>query len=79
MKANKVRDYDNTELAAQLRETQETLFRLKFQIGMGQNEGLKKYRVLRRDQARMLTIQRQRELHPEIAPEPSKGKKKRGK
>ena len=42
MKANKVRDYDNTELAAQLRETQETLFRLKFQIGMGQLEGLKK-------------------------------------
>ncbi|HVT95289.1 MAG TPA: 50S ribosomal protein L29 [Bryobacteraceae bacterium] len=76
MKANKVRDYDNTELAAQLRETQETLFRLKFQIGMGQLEGLKKYRVLRKDKARMLTIQRERELHPETAPEPSKKKKK---
>ncbi|HSM77654.1 MAG TPA: 50S ribosomal protein L29 [Bryobacteraceae bacterium] len=76
MKANKVRDLDNNELGAELRETQETLFRLKFQIGMGQMEGLKKYRALRKDQARILTVQRERELHPELTPEPSKGKKK---
>jgi large subunit ribosomal protein L29 len=77
MKANKIRDYDNTELSTELKEAQESLFRLKFQTGMGQLEGLKKYRTLRKDMARMLTIQRERELHPEAAPAVSvKGKKK---
>jgi hypothetical protein len=36
---------------------------------------LKKYRALKKDQARMLTIQRQRELNPELTPA-AKGKKK---
>lgn len=75
MKADKIRDYDNTELAAELQQSREQLFRLRFQLGMGQAEGLKKYRALRKDQARMLTVQRERELHPELAPA-EKAKKK---
>ncbi len=75
MKADKIRDYDETELGTQVRDAKEQLFRLRFQIGMGQLEGLKKYRALRRDQARMLTIQRQREINPELTPA-AKGKKK---
>jgi large subunit ribosomal protein L29 len=62
MKADKVRGYDAKELAVQLKDTEEQLFRLKFQMSMGQMEGLKKYRVLRKDRARLLTVVREREL-----------------
>ena len=61
MRAEKVRDLDNAELNVQLREMTEQIYRLRFQILMGQSEGLKKYRVLRKDRARVLTVLRQRE------------------
>ncbi|HYP05767.1 MAG TPA: 50S ribosomal protein L29 [Bryobacteraceae bacterium] len=64
MKASKLREVDTAELTGQAAETQEQLFRLRFQIGMGQTEGVKRYRELRKDRARMLTIQRERELDP---------------
>jgi large subunit ribosomal protein L29 len=38
------------------------MFRLKFQMSMGQMEGLKKARAMRKDRARILTVLRQREL-----------------
>jgi large subunit ribosomal protein L29 len=62
MKAQKVRDLDENELRNQLRDMQETMFRLQFQMNMGQTDGLKKLRGLKRDRARMLTILREREL-----------------
>ena len=62
MKAQKVRDIDDNELRNQLRDMQETMFRLQFQMNMGQTDGLKKLRGLKRDRARMLTILREREL-----------------
>jgi large subunit ribosomal protein L29 len=62
MKAQKVRDLDDNELRNQLRDMQETMFRLQFQMNMGQTDGLKKLRGLKRDKARMLTILREREL-----------------
>jgi large subunit ribosomal protein L29 len=77
MKADKVRELDNTELNKNLQEAREQMFRLRFQMAMGQTDGLKKLRTLRKDRARMLTVLRDRELHPETAPEPVK--KKRGK
>jgi large subunit ribosomal protein L29 len=40
----------------------EQLFRLKFQMSMGQMEGLKKARSMRKDRARMLTVLRERAL-----------------
>jgi large subunit ribosomal protein L29 len=46
---------DTAELATKSREAEEQLFRLRFQMGMGQYEGLKKYRALKKDRARMLT------------------------
>ena len=42
------------------REIEEQMFRLRFQMSMGQTEGLKKYRELRKDRARMLSILRER-------------------
>ena len=62
MKPEKVRDLDDQELRRQLQEMNEQLFRLQFQMSMGQTEGLKKARAMRKDRARMLTILREREL-----------------
>ena len=62
MKAQKVRDLDDNELRNQLREMDEQFFRLQFQLSMGQTDGLKKLRGLKKDRARMLTILREREL-----------------
>lgn len=53
---------DAGELQRQVQESEEQLFRLRFQMGMGQSEGLKKYRVLKKDRARMLTVLRAKEL-----------------
>ena len=61
MKADRVRDLDTKELALQVREITDQLFNLRFQMRMGQLEGLKKYRALKKDRARMLTVLRERE------------------
>jgi large subunit ribosomal protein L29 len=62
MKADKVREQDDRNLHNQLKEVEEQMFRLRFQTKMGQTDGLKKYRILRKDRARMLTVLREREL-----------------
>ncbi|MBV8895142.1 MAG: 50S ribosomal protein L29 [Acidobacteriaceae bacterium] len=56
MKAEKMRGMDAGELQRNSLDAQEQLFRLRFQMGMGSSEGLKKYRNLRKDRARMLTV-----------------------
>jgi large subunit ribosomal protein L29 len=61
MKAQKVRDLDDNEVRNQLREMEEQFFRLQFQLNMGQTDGLKKLRGMKKDRARMLTILRERE------------------
>ena len=61
MKAQKVRDLDDNELKNQLKEMEEQSFRLQFQLNMGQTDGLKKLRAMKKDRARMLTILRERE------------------
>ena len=65
MRADKLRELDDNELLAQQQEMAEQLFRLRFQLGMGQADGLKKYRVLRRDRARILTVMKEREIGAE--------------
>jgi large subunit ribosomal protein L29 len=45
-----------------LKDMDEQRFRLQFQKNMGQTDGLKKLRAMRKDKARMLTILREREL-----------------
>ncbi len=65
MKAQKVRDQDSAELQNQLGAMDEQMFRLRFQMSMGQMDGLKKVRAMRKDKARMLTILRERELAAE--------------
>jgi large subunit ribosomal protein L29 len=65
--AERARALDTNEIEKQMRESNEQMFRLRFQMRMGQMEGLKKYRTLRRERARMLTVLRERELHPDTA------------
>ncbi len=62
MDAEKIRNLTEAELKHQERELSDQLFRLKFQMNMGQTESLKKIRGLRRDIARVKTVARQREL-----------------
>lgn len=75
--ADKARGLDAAELAKQLRDASEQMFRLRFQLSMGQADGLTKLRNLRKERARMLTIQRERELGQSEAPvaKPVKAKK----
>ena len=61
MKAAKLRELDPAELDRQASDIQEQMFRIRFQMSMGQAEGLKKYRNLRKDRARMLTLLRERQ------------------
>jgi large subunit ribosomal protein L29 len=63
MKAEKLRELDDKELDRQAREMREQLFRLRFQMSMGQMDGLKKFRALKKDMARMQGILRERELN----------------
>jgi large subunit ribosomal protein L29 len=67
MKPEKIRNLTDAELRQQERELNDQLFRLKFQLNMGQTESLKKIRGLRKDIARVKTIARQRQLQPEAA------------
>ena len=62
MKGLKVHDLDDNELKNQLTEMDEQLFRLQFQMSMGQMDGLKKVRQMKKDRARIYTILREREL-----------------
>jgi len=75
--ADKARGLDAAELAKQLRDASEQMFRLRFQLSMGQADGLTKLRNLRKERARMLTIRRERELGQAVAPaaKPVKAKK----
>jgi large subunit ribosomal protein L29 len=50
----------NDELQRQEGEMNEHMFKLRFQLAMGQTESLNKMRELRKDRARLLTILREK-------------------
>ena len=56
MKVEKIRNLTDVELKHQERDLADQLFKLKFQMNMGQTESLKKIRGLRKDIARVKTI-----------------------
>ena len=60
--AEKIRNLSPEELQHQEREQMDQLFRLKFQMKMGQSESLTKIRALRDNVARLKTLRRQYEL-----------------
>jgi large subunit ribosomal protein L29 len=56
MKADKIKNLTDPELEHEGRDLADQLFKLKFQLNMGQTESLKKMRGLRKDIARVKTI-----------------------
>ena len=62
MELAKIRNLSDEELAHQVKTTSEQLFRLRFQVSMGQNDGVKKLRQLRKEIAQIKTVAREREL-----------------
>jgi len=62
MKAAELRDLSDEEMRGKLRELQEELFNLRFQLATGQIENVGRIRVVRRDIARLKTIQHQKGL-----------------
>jgi|SRR6266853_1416255 large subunit ribosomal protein L29 len=72
MDVEKLRNLTDAELLHQQQELNDQLFRLKFQLKMGQTESLTKIRGLRKDVARIHTVIREKELgivaHPNGQP-----------
>jgi large subunit ribosomal protein L29 len=60
MKSDKIRNLTDAELQHQGQDLADQLFKLKFQLNMGQTESLKKIRGLRKDIARVKTIAAER-------------------
>ncbi len=56
MKAEKIKNLTDAELHHQESDLADQLFKLKFQMNMGQTESLKKMRGLRKDIARVKTL-----------------------
>ena len=62
MKAEDIRDMDDAEVEARLRELKEEHFKLRFTSSMMEVENNALIGQVRRDIARLKTIQREREL-----------------
>jgi len=62
MDVEKLRNLTDAELLHQQQELNDQLFRLKFQLKMGQTESLNKIRGLRKDVARVHTVTREKQL-----------------
>jgi large subunit ribosomal protein L29 len=89
MNIEKIRNLTEVELNHQQRELSDQLFKMKFQLKMGQTESLKKIRELKKDIARVKTVMRQQQIasgngaaavQPEVASAPAAPEKptKRG-
>jgi len=62
MKAEEIREWDAVEIAARLKQLREEQFRLRFQSSMMELENHGTLQQVRKDIARLKTIQREREL-----------------
>ncbi len=62
MELEKIRNLSDDELHAHEKTSAEQLFRLRFQVSMGQNDGVKKLRQLRKEIAQIKTIARERAM-----------------
>ena len=70
MELEKIRNLTDDELTSQQTKAAEQLFRLRFQKSLGNNEGIKKLRVLKLDIARTKTIARERTIAADKAANP---------
>jgi large subunit ribosomal protein L29 len=70
MELEKIRNLTDEELTSQQSKAAEQLFRLRFQQSLGNQEGIKKLRVLKLDIARIQTVARERSISAEKAASP---------
>jgi large subunit ribosomal protein L29 len=70
MELEKLRNQTDEELTATANTAAEQLFRIRFQKTLGNQEGIKKLRVLKLDIARSKTIARERAIAAEKAANP---------
>jgi large subunit ribosomal protein L29 len=86
METTKIRNLGDAELVQEKVKAAEQIFRLRFQLSLGQKEGVKKMRELKQAVARIETIERERALgirgataladgKPEIQSKAKKGKR----
>ena len=78
MELEKIRNLTDEELKSQQAKAAEQLFRLRFQKSLGNNEGIKKLRVLKLDIARIQTVARERTLAAEKAASPAVASRRAG-
>ena len=62
MKASNFESMTNEQLKAKIAELKEELFNLRFRLATGQLENVMQISSVRKDIARALTVQRQKEL-----------------
>ena len=62
MELEKIRNLSDDELGVEGNKAAEQLFRLRFNLKLGQTEGVKKLRGVKKDIARIKTVVREREL-----------------
>ena len=62
MEISKIRELGEAELREEEQKAAEQLFRIRFQLKLGGNEGVKKLRELKKDVARIKTIARERAI-----------------
>jgi len=62
MKVEQIREWDDTELEARLKELKEEQFKLRFTASMMEIENPSLIKNIRRDIARIKTVLREREL-----------------
>jgi len=65
MELKKIRGLSDDELKTEQAKAGEQIFRIRFQKSLGNQEGVKKLRVLKTDIARIKTIARERTLSAE--------------
>lgn len=63
MKAKELKDFSDVELVGKVSELKAELFNLRFQMATGQLENHMQIREVRKNIARVKTIQRERELN----------------
>jgi large subunit ribosomal protein L29 len=76
MELDKIRNLGDEELKHHEKTTAEQLFRLRFQVALGQNDGVKKIRLLRKEIAQVKTVARERELGAGSEVKPAAANKK---
>jgi large subunit ribosomal protein L29 len=76
-RATELKQMNNDELAHHLEESRQEVFQLRFQLAMGKQDNSARLGHIRREVARVLTLQRERQI-AESAPAPATKTKRKG-